>query len=165
VNEAELFKAADGLRFYWRGDVLVLRAGMYIAKNGALYVEQDNGDVFDRVTVNMPGVELRPDEFCVVWAGSGGAATEVRTGGVYDAVRGLGLFEDTRRRIDSGYVAHYAAVWRFARCPWGDHEGVGDYRVQCLDCRLLLRAIFNEKHEAKLARDAVIRLGGGGKNL
>jgi hypothetical protein len=112
-----------------------------------------------RLSVNLVDGELHDDDcFFVQWS----IALEP-----HSALAGfwrLGLVEDTHRRADAGYVGAYGALWRFARCADLAHEGVGDYKVCCIDCRLPLKKAFERQHaqrvERALARDAAARLRG-----
>lgn len=68
-----------------------------------LTTTEDTGEPWAKLTVNIEGAELAPGEFAVKdWAeGEEHAA----------AAMASGLFEDTGRRIPTGFVS--AAVWRF----------------------------------------------------
>lgn len=180
MNDIGLFRSIDRLAFMVRGRTYVIQAGHYgeathvgalvldgiSEKIGALVLLEESGETFDRITVNMspanayrPDLVLAPDEFCVPWMGERGAMSGTSASGL---VFGLGIFEDTNQRVDSGYVKHYAAVWRFKRCDVPEHEGFEDHRVRCLDCRLALKHGYEAAREQKLARDAARRLRSAG---
>lgn len=159
MSDVELFKAIDGLRFCWKGHAYQMRAGVYQNGAGAMFVASlDTGEKIGNITVNMESehatLDLAPEEFCVKWDGDLGAASLTEH---YAMVACLGLFEDTARRLRGGFLEHYAAIWRFAKCD-EEHEGYGDARVTCLDCRLRLKTQFEAKIEQALARDATKRL-------
>lgn len=152
----EPFKAIDGFRYWSRGASYTIRAGVYADGGGALVVWGEDGPDF-KVTVNMNGVlldTLEPDELCVRWEGDEGALTSAD----FHELHKLGLFEDTGRRVTSGFVTHYAAVWRFVRCEVREHEGRGDFVVACIDCRLTAKNRHDAAKERADAREAVGRL-------
>jgi hypothetical protein len=149
------FDALDGFRFWYRGDVYILRADRYHGnQRGALFIFRSNGEVEDKLTVNLPEGELGPDEFFVKWSGDEGALTRATTSKLWK----LGLFEDTGRRVDSGYVEAYAAAWTFKRCWWNKHSGKDGFRVLCPECRADFAKDLAKHEEERDAREALGRL-------
>jgi hypothetical protein len=70
----------------------------------ALYLEDPDGETFEVISINVPGVEVGPGEFVV------NHDADV-AGALFIAVASTGKIEDTGRRVDYGGVLG-APVWR-----------------------------------------------------
>lgn len=153
----KVFAAADGIKFWRRGPFAIF-TGWYSNGKGAVAVRNlSDGQVEDKISVNMSGVYNGPfatDEFAVKWVGDEGALANPFIQHVFM----LGLFEDTGRRLAGPYSENYAVVWRFARCNEPEHEGTGDHRVMCIDCRIRWKKNFEDSRDRADAREAIGRL-------
>lgn len=163
MTNAALFQAADGIRFWWRKSVVILNAGMYGNGRGALQFVMDSGEALDKLTVNLADVPLGYDDgFYVRWVGKGGAALlgtgEGDSVEVYRMANALGLFFDTGRRVDQGFVTAYAALWRFSTCDSPEPGHVADYVVFCRGCLAAIEANYKQCETVALAHDAVRRM-------
>lgn len=166
--ELEPFRALDGLRYWYRGPYALV-VGVYHAHptagaRGAIQVRDCNtGQIELKLTVNLVHAELGVGEFVTKWATDDGALVPSVLSTHLGCCLVLGLFEDTGRRVGSGFVDAYGAVFRFARCADAGHEGVGDYVVGCLDCRARTNEIYDQRITTAEATDAVARLAAIGE--
>lgn len=142
------------LRFWYRGDVCVLVEGRYSNDRLALVILGPGNCEESKVTVNLPDEELDDGEFFVKWAGDDGAMTRADTHALWK----IGIFEDTGRRVDSGYVEAYAAVWKFKLCWWEKHSGKGGPRIVCEGCRADFDKDVARHVEHRESTEAVARM-------
>lgn len=155
----EPFQAAHGLRFWpWGRELdgaLELRASWYTEPflRPALFLLQDDGTPFDKVTVNLPEHECGPLEFFVK-ASTMGAPGSVPV--LHHMLRHTTLFQSLGNPRSAGYVSIYAETWTFAK-----DSGSGLYRVQMPEVRARLAAEVKENEDRRLAIDAANRLRGG----
>lgn len=139
------FAACDGVRFLYSRLPLVLRAGAYPNGRGALSCENiETCEPYAVLTVNLPDVQLGPDEL-LIRTGNGGHTDVAEVRGV---VLKTGLFEAAGRFFDSGHVQDYATVWRFRRCTHGP------FVVFCPTCLDDIDRRYRDAIEAMLAGKA-----------
>ena len=145
------FAALDGFRFWYRGDIFVIRVGSY--SNGRPAVVYEGRGETVKITVNLPDEEIAADEFFVKWSGDEGVLARADT----HVIVGLGLFEETARRVSTGFVDDYAAAWGFKLCWWNKHPAKGRPRVLCADCHADFEKRIAKHEEERDAREALGR--------
>jgi hypothetical protein len=148
----DLFAALDGFRFWYRGGIFVLRVGRY--SNGRPAIVYEGGGETVKISVNLPEEEIAADEFFVKWAGDQGVLARADM----HVIVGLGLFEETSRRVSTGFVDDYAAAWGFKLCWWTKHAAKDSPRVVCPDCRADFEKRVAKHEEERDAREALGRL-------
>ena len=150
-----LYKALDGLRFWWGDHLWALRSGLYGGGNGAIII--DGGEpleAYTKLTANLaspqPSVDLPCGEFHV--------KRETDADQVARYLVREGLFHPLGISAGAGYVDAYAVVWRFAPCSRPEEHGGSMPAVLCAGCKARWHETYLTGEERHLARDTTKRL-------